>query len=272
MLVTASIVCYKNDRRILLDSILSFINSEITFPVFLFLVDNSPTDELRTLIENPKIEYIFNPSNPGFGAAHNIAIFEALKRGSEYHFVINPDVYIGQDTISTMIAYVEQNRDVGMLMPQILNENGTVQYLPKLLPSPWDLILRKLKRPKNIYKRFITKYELRSVPERQIYNAPILSGCFTLLSLRAIAEVGKYDERYFMYFEDWDLSRRMHQKYKTVYFPLVSVIHSYESGANKNSRLFKIFIKSGIYYFSKWGWLFDPNRTAINRATLSQFK
>jgi len=74
-----------------------------------------------------------------------------------------------------------------------------------------------------------------------------------------------------MYFEDWDISRRVHQKFKTVYFPKVSVYHGYESGANKNKRLFKIFIKSAKSYFNKWGWAFDSDRRKINKTTLSQF-
>ncbi|SFJ09843.1 hypothetical protein SAMN05421638_2147 [Kaistella treverensis] len=272
MLVTASIVCYKNDRKIILDSILSFINSETTFPVFLFLIDNSPTDELKTLINHPNIEYISNPSNPGFGPAHNIAIKMAISAGSKYHFVLNPDVSFQNDIIAPMLKFMEENTKVGMLMPQILYEDGSIQNLPKLLPSPMDVLMRKIKAPKFYYKPFIDKYELRFVEKSRIYNAPILSGCFTMLRVAAIKEVGMYDDRFFMYFEDWDLSRRMYQKYQTVYFPLVSVVHGYESGANKNKRLFKIFIRSGIAYFNKWGWIFDKNRNEINKTTLSQFK
>ena len=70
-------------------------------------------------------------------------------------------------------------------------------------------------------------------------------------NLKAIQEIGMYDDNYFMYFEDWDLSRRMHKKYKTIYYPLVSVYHGYESGANKSFKLFKIFIHSAITYFNK---------------------
>lgn len=75
-----------------------------------------------------------------------------------------------------------------------------------------------------------------------------------------------------MYFEDWDLSRRMHQKYKTIYYPLVSVYHGYESGANKSKRLFKIFVQSALRYFNKWGWIFDKERRKVNRKTLKQFQ
>jgi GT2 family glycosyltransferase len=80
-----------------------------------------------------------------------------------------------------------------------------------------------------------------------------------------------YDERYFMYFEDWDLSRRVHKNFETLYFPLVNVYHGYESGANKKFNLFIIFIKSAFKYFNKWGWFFDKDRNKVNLLTLDQF-
>ncbi|MBK1897718.1 glycosyltransferase [Chryseobacterium sp. YIM B02567] len=239
----------------------------------LYIVDNSPTDTLISFFENrDEIEYIHNPSNPGFGASHNIALKKTLEDNISYHFVINPDVYFTSDIITPMVEYMASNHEIGMMMPQILNLDGTAQHLPKLLPSPISLLLRKIKQPKFIYDTFIEKYELRNIPEEQIYTAPILSGCFTLFNVKALQEVGLYDDRFFMYFEDWDISRRMNQKFKTIYFPIVSVYHGYESGANKNKRLFKIFIKSAKSYFNKWGWIFDMERRRINKITLNQFK
>ena len=227
---------------------------------------------MRVLQNDARIEYVFNPSNPGFGAAHNIAIKSSISIGAKFHFVINPDIYFIEDVITPMVSYMAKDKKIGMMMPQILNLDGTVQNLPKLLPSPLSILLRKLKKPIKMYQNFITRYELRNVPEKMIYNAPILSGCFTLLNLEAIKKVGTYDDKFFMYFEDWDLSRRMHQQYKTICFPLVSVYHGYESGANRSSKLFKIFIESAITYFNKWGWFYDSTRTQINKEALSQFK
>lgn len=269
--MTASIVLYKNDRKILLESINSFISSDTKESLHLYLIDNSPTAELKDLIVHPKVEYISNPSNLGFGAAHNIAIKKAIGADSKYHLVLNPDISFSENIIDPMVGFMEQNPDVGMMMPQILNEDGSIQNLPKLLPSPWSVFMRKFKKPSSYYEKFINNYELRFVKKDLIYNAPILSGCFTLLRMSAVKEVGMYDDKFFMYFEDWDLSRRMHQKYQTVYFPKVSIIHGYESGANKNKRLFKIFVNSAITYFNKWGWFFDSERNKINKKTLQQF-
>ena len=264
-LFTASIVLY-NSNVFEIEKILAKL-----FSCNVFLIDNSPSDVLRILANNIRVSYIHNPYNPGFGAAHNIAIKKAIEMDSKYHFIVNPDVYFESDVINTMIAAMENDSSIGMMMPQILNFDGSIQQLPKLLPSPLSILWRKIKWPKMQYSKFIAQYELRSVPRNMIYNAPILSGCFTLLNLKAIQEVGMYDDKFFMYFEDWDLSRRMHKKYKTIYFPHVSVYHGYESGANKSGKLFKIFIKSAITYFDKWGWFFDSERNKINKAALAQF-
>ncbi|GGA63230.1 glycosyl transferase family 2 [Flavobacterium palustre] len=272
MVVSASIVLYNTSFEELLKTVESIFYGGIDLQ--LFLIDNSPIEDINIsdLVTDSRIKYFHNPSNPGFGAAHNIAIKKAIEIGSEYHFIINPDIYFEGDVITPMVEYMKNDVAIGMLMPQVLNVDGSVQHLPKLLPSPLSIVKRKIKKPTGIYQKFINEYELRQIPKDQIYNAPVLSGCFTLLNLDAIKQVGMYDDAFFMYFEDWDLSRRMHQKYKTIYYPKVSVVHEYESGANKSSKLFKIFINSAITYFNKWGWFFDKERVEINKRALAQFK
>jgi GT2 family glycosyltransferase len=238
----------------------------------IFLVDNSPTDELKILVIDTRIEYIHSPANPGFGTSHNVAIKMSIERGAEFHFIVNPDITFEGDIVTPMIEFMKNDATIGMMMPQVLNADKSIQNLPKLLPSPLSILWRKIKKPAGAYHKFVNKYELRNVCKDVIYNAPVLSGCFTLLNLEAVKKVGMYDDTFFMYFEDWDLSRRMHQHYKTIYFPKVSVVHKYESGANKSKKLFKIFVNSAIIYFNKWGWFFDSERKKINTEALSQFK
>jgi GT2 family glycosyltransferase len=262
------IVLYNNDKISLSKAIDSFLNANENG--ILYLIDNSPNDSLKEFNSERTI-YIHNPSNPGFGAAHNIAIKLAIMTGYSYHFIINPDIYFNEDVITPMINYLKSDENVGMLMPQVLNTDGSVQYLPKLLPSIFWIFRRKLKKFDPGHTHFINTYELRNIPKAKIYNAPILSGCFTLLNLKAIQEVGSYDDNFFMYFEDFDLSRRMHRKYKTIYYPKIAVYHRYEGGANKNFKLFKVFIASAIIYFNKWGWFFDRERKMMNKKTLDQF-
>ena len=268
-IVTCCIVLYNNDLAMLEKAVRSFLESEFIYR--LYLIDNSPTQYLRRLATEDRIIYCHNSSNLGFGAAHNIAFRMASEIGSCYHFVANPDVFFDKEVIAAMLNYIETNQNVGMIMPQILNFDGSIQYLPKLLPSPVGILLRKFKYPPIMYQKFINEYELRFVDQNIIYDAPILSGCFSLCSLRAIEDVGMFDDNFFMYFEDWDLSRRMHQKYRTVYFPFVSVFHGYERGAGKSFKLFIVFLRSAFIYFCKWGWFADKERRVVNDKILNQF-
>lgn len=268
--ISLSIVLYNTSsediRRILMS--LEVINS----CYLLYLIDNSPKDSLRSYFEGiQEIKYIHNPSNPGFGSSHNIAIIDSIKEKIPFHFVINPDAYFCSDVITDMVSYMKSDEKIGMVMPEILNTDGTLQYLPKLLPSPFSIFLRRIKWPAKVYARFVEKYELRFVPQERIYQAPILSGCFTLFRVKALQEIGLYDDDYFMYFEDWDISRRMHKLYKTVYYPHSSVFHGYEAASGKSLRMLKIHVRSAIHYFNKWGWFFDLDRNRINRKTLNQF-
>jgi GT2 family glycosyltransferase len=269
MLISASIVTFNTSY----DAIKNLIDSLKTSVLNkLYIIDNSPINILENKLKHSKIVYLHKPSNPGFGASHNIALMKSCEEEYDYHFVINPDIHLSSIVISGMVTRMETDKSIGMMMPRIEFPDGKIQYLPKLLPTPFSLFGRKFKWPKYFYNNLINKYELRFVNENLFYSCPIISGCFTLLRLTAIEKIGYYDEAYFMYFEDWDLSRRMQQKYKTIYFPRVSVYHGYESGANKNIRLLKIFISSFIKYFNKWGWFLDEERNRINKSTLRQFQ
>ncbi|MCL7754808.1 glycosyltransferase family 2 protein [Polaribacter sp. Z022] len=271
-ILSVSLVMYCNCKDELTTAITCVLKSNLVGK--LYLIDNSPTEALKFLknIDPERIIYLYQNNNLGFGKAHNIAIKLTIKNRYKYHLVVNPDISFDGDIIRPMIEFMEKDNEIGMMMPQILNLDGSIQNLPKLLPSPKSILWRKIRKPNKAYQNFINKYELRNVPKDLIYNAPVLSGCFTILNIKAIEKVGMYDDNYFMYFEDWDLSRRMHKFYKTIYFPKVSVIHGYESGANKNKRLFKIYINSAITYFNKWNWFFDNERSKINKKTISEIK
>jgi GT2 family glycosyltransferase len=269
-MITASIVLYKNDKNQVskaVDSLLRFEKLN-----YLFLVDNSPTNILSVDFTSLQIIYSHSPDNPGFGASHNKAIEQALKLDSKCHFIVNPDIWFDLDIMTPMIDYISNNDKIGMVMPKVLNIDGTIQHLPKILPTPMDMVYRKIKFPRSLYNRFIENYELRSYTDSAPINVPILSGCFTLLNLNLIKEMGFYDDEFFMYFEDWDLSRRIHEKYQTIYLPQVAIYHEYKSEANINPKLFLIFINSFVHYFNKWGWFFDKKRKSTNRNVILQLK
>ncbi len=269
MKVSASIVLYKNEADVLRASIESFLYSEPARKMSLYLIDNSPTDELKQLATSADIIYIFNPSNPGFGAAHNIAIEKAMKEGSKFHLVLNPDVYFDKNVLGHLLNFMESNPQVANVLPKVLYPNGDVQYLAKLLPTPYDWIGRRFNPLKKMVEKRNETFELRFTGYSKIMEVPYLSGCFMLLRLDALKKVGFFDEKIFMYGEETDLCRRLIDGgYRTVFYPKVSIYHHFEKGSHKSWRLTKIGIQSAIYYFNKWGWFFDSRRKEINSQTL----
>jgi GT2 family glycosyltransferase len=268
-ITTASIVLYKNNIDILSKTIKSFLSYDSAST--LFLIDNSPTDDLKVLSDSSRIEYIHNPSNPGFGAAHNIAIKRSLEMGFQYHLVLNPDVRFEACVIEEIVEYMNLNPQVGNLMPQVYYPNGEIQYLCKLLPTPYDWIGRRFNPFKKMVVQSNQKFELRCSGYNKIMEVPYLSGCFMFLRLDAIKNIGFFDERIFMYGEETDLCRRLINKgYKTIFFPNVCITHDFEKGSHKTWKLTLVGIKSAIYYFNKWGWFFDGERVKINCDTLKK--
>lgn len=81
---------------------------------------------------------------------------------------------------------------------------------------------------------------------------------------------GGFDERFFMYLEDNDLSRRVGQVSRTMFYPHVSVIHEYKKGSYKNPKLLIYHITSAVKYFNKWGWMFDNEKKKVNHLVLKE--
>ncbi|MDO4881234.1 MAG: glycosyltransferase family 2 protein [Capnocytophaga sp.] len=271
MKLSASIVLYNTkieDLKRVIDSYFAYQGEKQ-----LFLVDNSPTDRLKDIVKmypNNDIYYIFNNENMGYGKAHNIAIRKSIEQGLSYHIILNPDIIIEEGTLEKLTEYMEQHIEIGNIMPKIIYPNGELQYLCKLLPSPIDLIFRRFIPIKKWKEAINKRYELHSFGYDQVMNIPNLSGCFMFLRTEALKKVGLFDENIFMYLEDIDLNRRIHSKYKTIYYPDATVIHEHQKESYKNKKLLKAHIQSAIYYFNKYGWFFDKEKTIINRNTLKQ--
>lgn len=268
-MITASIVCYHHSVGEIQKVIQCVLESEVDR---LYLIDNSSNDRLRELGHlSDRLCYIHS-MNLGYGAGHNIAIREALEQGARYHIVINPDIFFPEKTIGKLIAYMDTHPRAGMVMPKILYPDGRIQYLCKLLPTPWDLIIRRFIPWKKVQEKAERKYELRFADYDKEMRVPSLSGCFMFLRLEVIGRTGGFDERYFMYAEDLDLCRRIGRLSETVYFPEAEVFHAYEKGSYKNRRLLKYHVCSLIKYFNKWGWFYDKERRKINRQFLKKWK
>ena len=205
------------------------------------------------------------PNNPGYGAANNLAIREFQNENFDYHLVINADIFYNEDILSSIQEYMNMNKDVGQLMPKVLYPNGDVQYLCKLIPTPFNLLFHRIfPADHRINRTFLFKHS----GYNKVMFVPYLSGCFMFLRHSVLKEVGLFDERFFMYPEDIDLTRRVAEKYQTVFYPEVNVYHNHGKASHQSLKMLILHINNLIKYFNKWGWLFDKKRTSINNKAL----
>lgn len=233
----------------------------------IWIIDHSPAShpEYR-LPDDDRIEYV-KRRNSGYGSGNNYAIERSISRGYKYHIVLNPDVYWEDDVVGKLAEFMDANPDVAQAMPRVYYPSGKMQYQARLLPTPADLFFRRVCRRINS-KRHVEEYEMRHAPMDKVLDVPFLSGCFMFLRNDVLKVTGGFDERFFMYHEDMDLTRRLHKEHRTVYFPDVWIYHNLERASSKSFKLFLTHIASMWRYFNKWGWFHDRERNRMNRKAI----
>ena len=159
----------------------------------LFIVDNGSTDGTPEHIEKtyPQVTVIRSGGNIGFGAGHNLI---ADKLDSDYHVIINPDISVRDDVISTLTAYLDENPDIGLVSPQIKFPDGRIQILGKRTPCLRYLFashFRKGDEPDEVLREYAMLDEDYSKPFA-IENA---SGCFMFIRTDIFKKLGGFDKR-----------------------------------------------------------------------------
>jgi len=178
--LSISIVLYHNNIEQVERVVNSVLNSNLNIKIY--LVDNSLNNNLKQLeMIDKKIEYVYNNANIGFGKAHNIAMRKSIQDNIPYHLVLNPDVFFEKAVLEELYDYMQQNKEIGNIMPKVLYPDGNIQYLCKLLPTPIDLIFRRFIPFKSWREKRNEKYELRFTGYNKIMEVPYLSGCFMFI-------------------------------------------------------------------------------------------
>lgn len=250
MRLTASIVTYRTDL-LELEKVLELVARSCVEKVF--VIDNARQKGVEDLCARfPGCVYI--PSaNRGYGAGHNRAIEKAMQEGARLHLVMNSDISFSPDSLALLAGYMEDNPDVGCLQPRIVNPLGELQYTVRRLPAPIDLIWRRF-FPRSLMRGRLDDYELRNVDHSVEFNVPCHQGSFMFLRTDALRKVGLFDERFFLYGEDIDLTRRIHESYRTMYVPFVTVVHRHRQESYHSLRMLGIHCVNMVRYFNKWGW------------------
>ncbi|MGL5485019.1 MAG: hypothetical protein ACRDC6_01845 [Shewanella sp.] len=199
---------------------------------------------------------IIRSKNYGFGIAHNKGFFSDLE--SDYHIVINPDLEVDEIAIKNAISFMILHPECGLLSPYATWGDGQVQRLCKRYPTVFDLFLRGFmpKIIRDLFSKRLSRYEMSDVlNDKDVYwDPPIVSGCFMLFRTEVLKQIGGFDPRFFLYFEDFDISLRTAKISRIAYVPQVKVVHHGGHASRKGWKHIKLFGRSMITFFNIHGW------------------
>lgn len=265
MKIIASLVLHRHSEADISKTLDSLLNENSIDKVC--IVDNGSHCDWLYKLNHPDIEVIKLSVNQGFGAGHN-AVFQRYNGIAEYFLICNPDISFVKGEVDTLFAF-SQREGTGLSIPKVVYPDGSLQHGCRLLPKPQQLFLRRFFS--SLSGRSDRQYELQDANYNLAFFAPSLSGCFVLFSQQALERTQGFDERFFLYLEDVDLSRRVCASGLPVrYCPSSKVVHESQRRSYKNVKFLLYHIVSTIRYFNKWGWLCDKERDRLNLQCLSE--
>ena len=271
--LSISVVCYNSggkQLRTLIASLLASLqdldSSRQLSSVMISLIDNSESHSVKLDLFNSyaekleslrvKLSLIQGQGNVGYGSAHNLMI---RNTEADYHLILNPDVLLRDDSLRTGIDYLEANESIVMVSPYAEDEHGHKQRLCKRYPSVFTFFVRGfVPSPlKGLFKQRLALFEMHELPEHTATDTvPIVSGCFMLCRTDKLKAIDGFDDNYFLYFEDFDLSLRLGKQGNIAYLPAMKILHGGGNSAGKGWHHISMFVRSGIRFFNTHGWRF----------------
>lgn len=255
-MVSIIIVNY-NQKNLLKQCLRNIDEAHIGVDYEIIIVDNNSTDSSKEFLSHSKFKVILNNENLGFHSANNQGI---KLSNSKYVLILNPDVIILPGAIEKLYKFLENNPEVAMAGPQLLNPDKSIQYsccrFPKLYtPAVRRTFIGKLPW----FKKELTRYLMLDADHTKIQEVDWLIGACLMLKKEILNKIGLFDERPFLYFGDIDLARRIQKAgYKVYYVPHAQMIHFHQRlsdvqfGASLFSKITWIHILDAIKYFIKW--------------------
>jgi GT2 family glycosyltransferase len=224
-------------------------------------LDESAVATIRHLAAQPggsrwdQTQVVVPTRNVGYGAGHNRA-FERCPP-SDYHLVLNPDVLLAPTALLEALGHMERDPQAGLLAPAVQGPGDELSHLCKRYPSVADLLVRGFApdRLRGAFRGRLARYEMHELSLREPSRGiPIASGCFMFLRADLFRGLGGFCERYFLYFEDFDLSMRARRRADIVIVPSVRIQHLGGEAARKGMAHVGMFLRSGLRFFSEHGW------------------
>jgi len=231
---------------------IKLMNIDLKFEVI--VVDNGSKDRVDQVMKTEFKQFMFirNEINRGMGAGNNTGI---LKASGKYVFIVNPDITILDDSILNLIHFLDNNQNIGLAGPKILNPDGSTQNSYCQFPKTFMPIYRRhFKHDK------VGIYDQKEIQEPLSVDC-ILASCF-MVKRSVLDEVGLFDERFFLFMEDIDLCRRIKNAGWGVWYCPYSKVINYPLQLDRKkwtgfksyfSKYTWIHINSSIKYLKKWG-------------------
>ncbi len=195
-----------------------------------------------------------NPRNVGYGRANNQVI---TKANSKYHIIMNSDLIMDQSALLNAVNYLEEADDVCLLSPFALGADNKQQYLAKGYPDISLFLVRALNKPylnRRFAKRIKCYEEQKASSKARNAKIEIASGCFMFCRTEALKQCKGFDQQYFLYFEDFDLSLRMASEGRKEYFPAMRIKHYGGHAWSKGMKHRLLFLSSMVKFFNTHGW------------------
>lgn len=219
-----------------------------------YLIDNNSSDSqskklLKNFSTNTDVKKIFLNKNYGFGGGHN-SILQRIN--SDIHIIMNADIIMKDyEGMVKSLNFMRAHKNVALLSPLIKGMDGRTQYLNRKEPTIFDLAIRFL--GPNVFPARQAEFVKKSNGYKKVQNIENASGCFMIIRTEALKQVGGFDDRYFMYMEDTDLTKKISRIGSCLFFPNLVVTHRWVRGNHALKGSLQM-IKSMISYFNKWGW------------------
>ena len=247
------IIVNYNVKHLLEQCLHAVLKAASGLSVEIFVVDNASTDDSNTYLppKFPEVKFVWNEVNVGFSKANNQVLSAA---SGEYILFLNPDTNVPVDAFQKCISFFEQHERCGALGVRMVDGNGDfLQESKRGFPSPW-VSFCKLSRLHRLFphSRVFAKYYEGQLPENETNIVDVLSGAFIMLSRNALHEVKGFDERFFMYGEDIDLSYRIQQAgFLNYYFPEITIVHYKGKSTSPKSAFYINHFYGAMELFSK---------------------
>jgi GT2 family glycosyltransferase/4-amino-4-deoxy-L-arabinose transferase-like glycosyltransferase len=251
-MISILIVNYKVKEK-LFRCIKSIYDSKPKTEFEIIVVDNDNESEIGNSLKKtfPKVVFIKSQKNLGYGGGNNLG---AQSAKGEYLFIINPDTLVFKNTVDEIVSFFEKNKNVGIVSPMLVDKNSKpfhLQGTSELTPLRGIVCLSFIERilPKNSISR---KYWLKDWNHTKLREVEVCPGTAFMISRNLFEQINGFDENFFLYFEEDDISKRVKELgYKIYILEKAKIFHEVGASTKQLDNSAKVFAKSRFAYFKK---------------------